>query len=93
MTKYSKAYILFKTKMGTEDAFLTRLDDLGLQYHDCYKVFGSGYNIMIELLHSDWQELDEFMYSLQDDAELKRCIIDEMRMISHDKDIERLSKD
>ena len=88
--KYSKAYVLIKTKNGAEQSFFDRLDELGLKHviHASYTMFGSGFTIVVELLHQDWEELDEFMYALQSDAVLKSLILDEMRLISHDKDFE-----
>lgn len=87
MSLHSKAYVLIKTRIGTEQAFFDRLATLGLTFHDAYSILGSGYDILIELLYSDWQELDEFIYTMQRDPELKRLVLDEMRMISHDKTI------
>ncbi|MHA1680138.1 MAG: hypothetical protein ACTSUE_03965 [Promethearchaeota archaeon] len=85
--KYSKAYIIFKTKIGKEEDFFARLEELGMEYHECYRLFGS-YDLLIELLYSNWDELDGFMFNLQKDKKLKEYIIDEFRLISHDKDIE-----
>ena len=88
--KYSKAYVLIKTKNGAEQSFFDRLDELGLKHavYNSYTMFGSGFTIVVELLHQDWEELDEFMYALQSDSILKSLILDEMRLISHDKDFE-----
>nr|MDO8113756.1 hypothetical protein [Candidatus Sigynarchaeota archaeon] len=90
--KCSKAYVLIKTRNGAEQTFLARLQELGLKYHESYTMFGSGFTIIVELLHQDWEELDEFMYSLQSDKVLKQLILDEMRLISHDKDFENPAK-
>ncbi len=86
--KGSKAYILVKTKTGCEDAFLHRARELGLD-HDVYSLLGGiGFTFLFEITYSDWDELDTFVYKLQRDEGLKQCIIDEMRLISHDKTLE-----
>ncbi|MHA1794238.1 MAG: hypothetical protein ACTSVI_16465 [Promethearchaeota archaeon] len=85
--KYSKAYILFKTKPGKEEEFFNRIKELKLKYYARYRLFGA-YDLLIELLYNDWDDLDNFMYNIQQDKKLKSLIIDEIRMISHDKNIE-----
>nr|MDO8118646.1 hypothetical protein [Candidatus Sigynarchaeota archaeon] len=86
--KGSKAYILVKTRVGREDAFLRRVRELGLD-HDIYSLLGgSGFTYLVEIAYSDWDELDGFVYNLQRDVGLKQCVIDEMRLISHDKSLD-----
>jgi hypothetical protein len=84
--KCSKAYVLIKTKNGAEQSFFSRLQELGLKYHERYTLFGSGFNIIVELLHQDVDELDAFMHAIQRDKVLAPLVLDEMRLISHDKD-------
>ncbi|MBD3188430.1 hypothetical protein GF325_16480 [Candidatus Bathyarchaeota archaeon] len=81
--KFSKAYILLKTRVGTEDAFFDRLTELDMAYHACYRLFGQ-YDLLIELLFTDWEDLDGFMFNLQKDAQLKEYLLEEIRLISHD---------
>lgn len=84
--KCSKAFVLIKTRNGAEQSFFSRLGELGLKCHDKYTLFGSGFNIMIELVHHDVDELDPFMHAIQRDKVLAPLVLDEMRLISHDKD-------
>ena len=82
--KFSKAYIFLKTKVGMEEDVIKRIKALNLKYHGLYRLFGT-YDLAIELLYKDWQELDDFMHPLQVDDTLKGCIEEELRLISHDK--------
>jgi hypothetical protein len=86
--KCSKAYVLIKTKNGAEQSFFSRLRELGLKCHERYTMLGSGFNIIIELVHTDFEELDTFMHALQSDKVLRSLVLDEMRLISQDKDFE-----
>ena len=88
--KWSKAYVLINLSGGEEATFFGRLHELGLanRIYDCYRVFGSGSDYILELLHEEWDELDEFFYRLQSDKVLRQCVEDESRMISIDKDFE-----
>ncbi|MBN2151558.1 MAG: hypothetical protein JW839_08940 [Candidatus Lokiarchaeota archaeon] len=84
--KCSKAYVLIKTRNGAEQSFFSRLQELGLKCHDRYTLFGSGFNIIVELVHQDVEELDGFMHAIQRDKVLAPLVLDEMRLISYDKD-------
>jgi DNA-binding Lrp family transcriptional regulator len=88
--KRSKAYVLINLGGGEEVTFFSRLQELGLasRVYDCYRVFGSGSDYILELVHEEWEELDEFFYLLQSDKVLRQCVEDESRMISVDKDFE-----
>ena len=90
--KRSKAYVLINLGggEGVEALFFGRLHELGLmsRIYDCYRVFGSGSDYILELVHEEWEELDEFFYRLQSDKVLRQCVEDESRMISIDKDFE-----
>lgn len=84
MKKASKAYIFLKTKVGMEEDLIKRIQALKLKYHGIYRLFGT-FDLAIELLYDDWQELDDFMIQLQVDEDLKGCIDEELRLISHDR--------
>ncbi|MHA1368377.1 MAG: hypothetical protein ACTSRA_01495 [Promethearchaeota archaeon] len=90
--KYAKAYILLKTKTGRESEFINRVEEFGLKYYGIYSLFGQ-YNLLVELIYNDWQDLDDFMYALQTDIVLRDCVIFEVRLISHEKNFEIEDKD
>lgn len=84
MKNASKAYIFLKTKVGKEEDVIKRIEALKLKYHGIYRLFGT-FDLAIELVYKDWNELDAFMMALQVDDDLKACIDEELRLISHDK--------